>query len=150
MLCALLLLTACPAAQDSADTALDDVGEGTSNSYNKIREVTGLSHKQEPKPTPQPRYCYKTFEDVVCYGAPVAGQDIRLVGYQDATGKTGYVLPDNQNSASVAALPPLKPVAVPMPPKVAGDSTVPKKQLKEVIFDPAELQPKQLVPPAPQ
>ncbi len=150
---ALLLLaaTACTKAQDTTTQALDTVGNETSASYNKIRDDLDLGSKPKPKPQPkaQPRYCYHTYEDVICYSKPLPGEEYRLTGFQTSTGKSGYtmdpeVIPGDDLDAEP---PPLKSVTVPPPPAVKGTGDT---QLKEVIFDPAELQPRELVPDKPQ
>lgn len=127
---------------------LDMVGNETSASANKLRDIAGLGRKQAPSSSPQSRYCYKTFEDVICYPKPLASsQDYRMVGYQTSEGKVGYILSDSdvtnaEEAKERAQLLPLKAVTVNSPPNVKADD----KQLKEIIFDPAELEPKQLVP----
>ena len=169
-----LALSGCMKAQDSTSRALDTVGNETSSSYNKMRDYLDLGHKPKPVPPQRqipPRYCYKTYEDVLCYSQPIAGEEYRLTGFQTATGKTGYTLPPTVTTPAEAVvapppqmvvmpggnpvsgeLPPLKSVTVLSVPPVKAVATPPeaRKQMKEVIFDPAEWQPKDLVPPKPE
>lgn len=153
-LAACAALAACNKAQESTREDLDVVGNETSTSYNKLRDYLDLGHKDKPVPKSKPvdqRYCYHTYEDIICYPTPIAGEEYRLVGFQTAAGKTGYVLPPatpTPGGEKLAELPPLKSVTVGSPPAVLA--TPPKPQLKEIIFDPAELQPKELVPDKPQ
>jgi hypothetical protein len=146
-----ILLNAC--SKDTSSQTLDTIGNETSASYNKMRDMAGVSHvKPENKNKPaQNRFCYNTFNDIICYPKPIAGADYRLKGFQDSSGATGYVLPDNYNTPLI----PLKSVDVGDAPKVLGTSSlVPAakpassqdKKLKEIIFDPKELEPKDLVP----
>ena len=143
------IMAAC--SHDDQTGALDTVGTETSASWHELRKITGME-KDPPKPVlSQPRYCYKTMQDVICYPAPIPGQEYRLTGYQTANGKTGYVLPahrhdPDENPVAPPSMSKLPVTNVPNPPKVAGVATPDKPQLKEVIFDPAELQPKTLVP----
>lgn len=141
-----MLLMACAGATDTASGALDTAGNETSSSYTKMREMMGLQAKKAPRPVDsiQPRYCYKTYEDIVCYGKPVPGYEERLVAYQNKHGGTGYTLDPMPVTDDNPPLPTLKAVDVPTPTPAASDAE--KSQLKEIIFDPAELEPKELVP----
>lgn len=152
------ILAACSQVQDSTTHALDTVGNETGSTWNKMRDMLDLGHPPAPKPTKaQPRYCYKTYNDIICYSEPLAAsQDYRLVAYQDSSGHTGYVasheiLPSGQPPKT---LPKLEMVTVPVPPKIKGTTSpspaAQRKDLKEIIFDPAELEPKPLVPEKPQ
>jgi hypothetical protein len=142
-----LTLAACTKAQDTSTQALDTVGNETSASYNKMRDALDLNDKPKPRPKKiaQPRYCYKTYEDIICYARPLPGEEYRLVGYQSSTGKAGYTLPptapaqDPSESVSPSSMP-ITPMPT-TPGKEKDDS-----QLKEIIFDPSELEPKELVP----
>jgi hypothetical protein len=145
-LMACVALAACTKAQDTTSQALDTAGTETSASYNKIRDYLDVGHKEKPpeaKTAVQPRYCYHTYEDIICYAQPLPGEEYRLVGFQSSSGKTGYTLPPMPDNVTMPPLPPLKSVAVvgPPPPVKSDD-----KQLKEIIFDPSELEPKELVP----
>lgn len=153
-MCGLCLkLAACSGeAADNTDHALNKIESNTSITWNKARDLVGFPKK--PKPLPpvektQTRYCYKSYVDITCYAQPVHGEEDRLVAYQGNTGQTGYILPSHIHRDDTAILPPLKSVNVVTLPKIATD-TPGKKQLKEIIFDPAELQPKELVPQKPQ
>jgi hypothetical protein len=147
-LIACLALTACAGAKDSTSQDLDAVGNETSASYNKVRDDMGLGHKEKVVVTKevQPRYCYKTYQDIICYSKPLPGEEYRLTGFQTASGKTGYVLPEKPvPGGNDDELPPLKTVSVGAPPAVKGEGKD-DSQLKEIIFDPSELEPKELVP----
>ena len=140
-----LLLGACTKAQDSTSQALDTAGTETSASYDKMRNYLDVGHKPKPVPVKgaQPRYCYHTYEDIICYSKPLPGEEYRLVGFQNSAGKTGYTLPQETAPEDADPLPPLKSLDVGPPPAIKADTA---PQLKEIIFDPAELQPKELVP----
>jgi len=145
------LLGACTQPQkDDASQALDAAGNETSASMDKMRNYFEIGHKPKtPTGQPaQPRYCYKTYEDVICYDKPIPGEEYRMVGFQTPDGKVGYVMNPAPVPAGGEDLPPLKKVDVPSPPEVKADSG--SSQLKEIIFDPAELQPKELVPEKPE
>lgn len=136
-------------ASDTTKRALNTIEDNTSVTWNKARDLTGLGRKKpQQKITSQARYCYKSYEDITCYGQPIPGNENRLVAYQGNTGQTGYILPGSGRETGSVILPPLKSVNVGTPPKIADSDTVTKnkKQLKEIIFDPAELQPRELVP----
>lgn len=145
LLTALLSLSACGTSMNEAPTrAADDVTDSVSTTWDKAREYTATEHKKPPKPevNTQARYCYKSFEDVTCYNHPIPGQEERLLAFQGSHGQTGYVIePDNRSTAPIS-LPPLKSVTVNPPTPIKGDDSGPK----EIIFDPAELLPKELVP----
>jgi len=148
---ACLPLAACADVKDTASQGLDTVGTETSASVNKMRNYLGIGHAPKPVAVKdaQSRYCYKTYQDIICYSRPLPGEEYRLVGFQTAAGKTGYVLsPAMMPEGEGDALPPLKSVTVIPPPPIKGDDG--GKQLKEIIFDPSELQPKELVPDKPQ
>ncbi len=142
-----LIFTGCTKMQDSASQDLDAAGTETSASYNKIRDYLDVGHKAKPKEQVKavPRYCYHTYEDIICYSKPLPGEEYRLVGFQTSAGKTGYVMtpPPPTDTSNADDLPPLKSVTVGPPPQV---KTAEKPHLKEIIFDPAELEPKELVP----
>src|SRR5262249_26051832 len=80
-LIACLALTACNKAQDSANNVLDTVGNETSDTYNKVRDIFDLHSKPKPEKPTQPSYCYKTMQDIICYPRPLPGQEERLTGY---------------------------------------------------------------------
>lgn len=218
-----LLISGCMKVQDTSTRALDKVETETSSSWYKIREFLDLPAKPpaKPKSRVQPRYCYKAMQNVICYPAPVAGQEERLVAYQNSAG-TGYTLaphaeqvhapatkkkgakaakvaekapeaataaaasvapvptaapaptpaPTVIGPAPTATLPEVKPEPTPVPvPAVtptptaaptpapapaptpapaAGEQSSGKpeesRKLKEITFDPSELEPKKLVP----
>ncbi len=152
LICILLVgLAAC--SKQSASDALDTVGDDTSSGWNKMRDAVGLGHTSKTKPEDrvQPRYCYKTMQDVLCYPTPIAGQEYRLTGYQQANGRTGYVLPASPALPPTSTLSgstgtPQKSTRTPPSVTDSGGPGGNKTQLKEVIFDPAELEPKELVP----
>jgi hypothetical protein len=199
-------LLGCTRAQDTTKQALDKVGDETNASWNELRNILDLGHPAPEKKMgkAQSRYCYKTYEDVICYTKPMQGEEYRLVGYQEPAGNSGYTLPPGYvpppDEPAKPALAPLKAVDVGTAPKVKetadsnttdktqkpkktdktakkttkpitqtaandkdqaakskppapavasdtpGSTTSGKKQLKEVVFDPSELEPKQLVP----
>lgn len=152
MLCiaACIALAACSNdVKQTTSGALDTAGAETGASYNKLREYLGVGHQAKPAEArngEQARYCYHTYQDIICYAQPLPGEEYRLVAYQSAAGKTGYTLPPPPAGMTLPPLPPPpSSVAVASPPAVKGDSDD-KKQLKEIIFDPSELQPKELVP----
>lgn len=89
----LLLLTSCTKVQDTSTRALDKVETETSSSWYKIREYLDLSSRPTPKEKShvQPRYCYGALQNVICYPSPIAGQESRLLAYQNSAG-TGYTL----------------------------------------------------------
>lgn len=171
-------LTGCMKAQHSTSKALDDVEEGTSTTWGKVREALDLSSPAKAKARhPQPRYCYKTYEDILCYSKPQPDQESRLVAYQ-AGNVVGYTMEPPPEPRSVIAkkvlLPQKMPKATSAPvqtaaPAASSDAPVPaptatpaplaatqppagqstktdQKKLKEIIFDPSELEPKKLVP----
>lgn len=199
-LCVLLLLVGCSKAHDNSTKALDTVEQETSSTWQKLREALDLSSKSTSQPTrhmPQQRYCYRAYNDILCYGHPVAGQEERLVAYQEAA-RTGYTIepppapkakPEKKDTQKkkdtvVEDKPPIKQAnadaadkkqaevkpseakqeaqkndaakpdsAKPVTDPVAsGDATkkpsgkAEEKHLKEIIFDPKELEPKKLVP----
>ncbi len=142
------LLTTCLALS----ACNDDDPNSKILTWEKVRKPLGMEKAPEPASVPQTRYCYNSFQDIVCYGEPIPGQEKRLVAYQTDKGKTGYVMPSDGmdvKPTKVVELKPLKSVNVPTPTPVKG-TTEQKPQLKEIIFDPAELEPKQLVPDKPQ
>lgn len=147
MLLLCVAVTACAGAQDSSVRVLDNVEDNASADWSKLRGYAGVDKKPPPprKETAQPRYCYHLYQDIVCYGKPVPGQENRLVAYQDSSAHTGYVM--EETASPKAVLKPLPSVTVPTPPKIAAvPAPKPEKVLKEIIFDPSELQPKDLVP----
>lgn len=180
-----LLLGACTKVQDSSTRALDTVEKETSSSWYRIRDYLDLGSRPpvKPKSRVQPRYCYGTLQDVICYPSPVAGQEGRLLAYQNSAG-TGYTLaphaehaaprkktpkvakaakkasaavaaPVASGPAPVATMPEMQhgptPAPSPVPAPVTGAMTgaaTPEepRKLKEITFDPSELEPKKLVP----
>lgn len=91
-----LALSGCMKLQDSSSRALDDVGSETANTWNKLRETLDLSKpKPKARSMAQPRYCYRAFEDVICYRRPIAGQESRLLAYQDG-GSVGYTFAERE------------------------------------------------------
>jgi hypothetical protein len=146
VMAACVALAACTSAQEPASQALDTVGNETGASYNKMRGYLDLGPRPKPvqsKDVVQPRYCYHTYEDIICYSQPLPGEEYRLVAFQSASGKTGYTLPPAPTNVVMPPLPPPKPTTIgPPPPAKPNDD----KQLKEIIFDPSELEPKELVP----
>jgi hypothetical protein len=168
-----LVLLGC--SHDDTNSTLDTMGNETSASWHELRKITGFESDNKTKVVhAQPRYCYKTMQDVICYPTPIPGQEERLTGYQTEKGTTGYILPAHRHEADMEPGVPVTvsklPVTnVPNLPKIAGGPAtaastttstttttttttapvagpLPKPRLKEVIFDPAELQPKTLVP----
>ncbi len=148
-----MLCGACTKVQDTTSSALDTVGNETSASWNELRDIMDVpskSKKPPPKDIPQQRYCYHTYEDIICYSKPLPGEEFRMVGYQEPSGKTGYTM-NLRNLPSNFGPPKAEPpVPQTSPPAAATPADPDKKQLKEVIFDPAELEPKTLVPDKPQ
>jgi hypothetical protein len=143
------MLTGCTKAQDTASQGLDTVGTEAGASYNKMRDLLDVGTKPKPVVAKkvQQRYCYKTYEDIICYSKLLPGEEYRLVGFQTEGGKTGYVMdPAVPGGDAEGNLPPLKTVTVTTPPTIKGDDS----NLKEIIFDPAELEPRELVPEKPQ
>ncbi|MEI6730094.1 MAG: hypothetical protein WCL30_02450 [Pseudomonadota bacterium] len=146
---ALILLSACADMRNNSVHTLDIVEDKTADSWTKIRGYMGLSKKKSQVKS-DPRYCYRTYNDIMCYDTPLQGEESRLVAYQGEGGKTGYIITGNEQYYS-QNLAPLQSVNVGAAPKILGSSspnTVKKKdnsKLKELIFDPAELQPKGLV-----
>ena len=137
-----LALSACDNTRDTATGALDMAGNETSASYDKVRDLLGLKKKPPQPPTVQARYCYRTQQDIICYGKPIPGFEERLVAYQTTNGGTGYTIEPTPVMNDSGELSPLKSVSVKSPPMVKADTS----PLKEVIFDPADLEPKELVP----
>ena len=139
-------LAACASMSNTPEHALNSVEDNASGDWEKARSAMGVQRKKEPVKS-QPRYCYRSYQDITCYAEPIPGENDRLIAYQGSRGQTGYVLaePHNQSTAPVS-LPPLKAVNVAPLPKTAAVADSDKKQLKEILFDPAELQPKDLVP----
>jgi len=152
----LLSLTSCDSVHDGTVRSLNGVEDNTDTAWSKTREYLWLDDKNKVKKAPevsQPRYCYRTYQDIICYGEPLVGAENRLVAYQDAHAHAGYVLApasQKEDTASKAVLKPIKSVNVGSPPPVAGDTGAAKKQLKEIIFEPSELNPRELVPKATQ
>jgi len=147
---ACLLLATCTKIQNTATQELDTAGDEASASYNKVRNILDVPRKP-PKPPAdraQPRYCYKTYEDVICYARPIPGEEERLVGYQTSSGKTGYTMspPRVKQDKSTDDTTLGKSVAISPLPVPKDDKAKDDKQLKEIIFDPSELEPKELVP----
>jgi hypothetical protein len=144
-----LALTACQdTITDTSYKAANTVEDNASLTWNKARNVLDLKRNPPPiPPTPktQPRYCYNFWEDIVCYAQPIEGEESRLVSWQGSAGQTGYVLPTEkpkkEETDDDKKLTPLKPVDVGAPPPITES-----KKLKEIFFDPAELDPKELVP----
>lgn len=176
-----LLLCGCMKAQDTSTTALDGMEKETSSTWHKLRETLDLGSKPVKHSQPaQARYCYRTFEDVVCYSKPLVGQESRLLAYQDK-GAVGYVIepppaplklrkpaaptpvvekpkeadtiaktPDDKAAADKAFDKPADKPSIAKPAEKPAEKTAEKKDdmkhLKEIIFDPSELEPKKLVP----
>lgn len=149
-----LLLALCACQDTITDTsykAANTVEDNASLTWNKARDILDLRRNPPPMPpTPrsQSRYCYNFFEDIVCYAQPIPGEENRLIAYQGNTGQTGYVLPaakykDAKDSSAPATEKPAD--TTPLPPPISNSS-----KLKEIFFDPAELEPKELVPPKPE
>lgn len=141
----LLALSACgPTITDTSNRAANTVEDNVSATWDEARGLLDISRKKpaQPDPKSQPRYCYKFLQDVVCYARPVAGEEDRLVGWQDSRGHAGYVLPPSYKPDN-PELPPLQKVTINSTPPIAAAKQQP---YKEIIFDPAELQPKELVP----
>jgi hypothetical protein len=106
-LCAALFITACETnqqdkevikaqvnadaqlAQDNAERhsmrVLNNVRDQTKKTAMKMREwwLTPLP-VEYPKPVP-PSYCYKVWQDIVCYRDPMPGRTHELVAYQGNT-----------------------------------------------------------------
>jgi len=146
---ALILLSACADMRNNSVHTLDIVEDKTADSWTKIRGYMGLS-KKKPLVKSDPRYCYRTYNDIMCYDTPLQGEESRLVAYQGEGGKTGYVITGNEQYYS-HNLAPLQSVNVGAAPKILGSASPSKvktkdnRKLKELIFDPSELQPKGLV-----
>ncbi|MEI7669036.1 MAG: hypothetical protein WCJ33_03035 [Pseudomonadota bacterium] len=181
------LLNSCSGMHNGTIRSLNGVEENTKITWEKTREYLGVSDKKPKKPEKtQERYCYHTYQDIVCYKEQIAGAESRLLAYQGTEGETGYVFSEKENSKQdviskdnkkevsaekkpVKALKPLKSVNVSTPPKIADDKEKQsppnkivikkaelttnsetkkkdEKKLKEIVFDPSELQPKELVP----
>ena len=95
-ICFCVALAACQQTQDTASNAYSTVGDETGKSYNKIGELVGLKKPKPPNaPTPQTRYCYHTYNDIICYPHPLPGEEDRMAGYQESNGKIGYLLQPN-------------------------------------------------------
>lgn len=146
VLTATLGMTACGTSMNEVPTrAADEVTGGVSTTWHKLREYTATDGKKPatPLPTSQARYCYKSLQDIICYHKPIPGQEDRLVAWQGLHGETGYIIePGDDRSSAPVSLPPLKSETVAPAPTVKGGTSGPK----EIIFDPAELMPKELVP----
>lgn len=148
LLATAFILNGCGTSMNEAPTrAADEVGSSVNTTWNKFREITATDHKKaKPQEYTQARYCYKSFEDITCYRKPIPGQESRLTAWQGLHGETGYVVEppeqDDNRSKAPISLPPLKSVEVAPPTPIKGS----EKSLKEIIFDPAELMPKELVP----
>ena len=144
-----LMLSACAQMQGTPTRTANVIEDNTSATWNEARELLGVKKKVAVKPEKtEQRYCYKSYEDITCYEVPLAGEDSRLVAYQGSSGQTGYLIHTNIASSANnnAPLKPLDQVNVATPPKVLAAKDPNKdKKLKEIIFDPAELQPKDLV-----
>ncbi len=167
------MLSACTKVQDSTNTALNDVEKETASTWTKARNILDLNKPVVAKKAPSvpPRYCYRSMQDVICYNKPLVGQEERLLAYQDKN-SVGYVIdPPKEPVAkkevekpvgeSKKAVPDVTAEKAPAPaatpaatekPKDSSNNGLPKKDdiknLKEIIFDPAELEPKKLVPDA--
>ncbi len=155
LICISLMLFACDQVKDSPGRALNAVEDNTSATWNKMREYAGVPRKNEkPVEHAQARWCYRSYQDIICYGEPIPGQEGRLVAYQGSHGQTGYVIApphhaSSNHSTAPVSLPPLKAASAGAS-SGKSDAETPKKEekkLKEIIFDPAELEPKELVPP---
>lgn len=166
MACLCLPLAGCMKAQQSTSKAMDGIEQETSSSWHKMRQALDL---EKPKPVPsrkaQTRYCYRTYEDIVCYHKPVPGQEERLVAFQQGN-SVGYTLepaaePTETRKHSAKSKPKPKPAEAAAPAKASADALpnapmpnapVPAtkaadtKHLKEITFDPSELEPRKLVP----
>ena len=141
-----IIISACTQMQGTPTRTANIIEDNTAATWNKTREILGVQKKvvEKPEKTEQ-RYCYKNYDDITCYEVPLAGEDNRLVAYQGSYGQTGYIIHSNIANSNNNTLPlkPLDQVNVATPPKVLGNND--NKKLKEIIFDPAELQPKDLV-----
>jgi hypothetical protein len=137
-----LLLSGCNAA-DTANTARDEA----KSSWNTLGEIAGTHPKPpEKRQDAQERYCYRAYHDIICYGAPLKGEEYRLVGFQEKNGQTGYVLPSALLDGG-ANLPPLQSVTIGLPPRVASQASGQGgRHLEEIKVDPMELEPKLLIP----
>ncbi|HEU5048313.1 MAG TPA: hypothetical protein VFT64_10790 [Rickettsiales bacterium] len=147
-----LLLAACSGqAANDVDHGLDAVEDNTAATWNKARSIAGFPERQ-PKPktsNAQARYCYRALEDIICYGKPIPGQEDRLIAYQGSHGQTGYILPEHHTDENGIELPVLESSKVAVPPAVAGTEAAPaanRPKLKEIFYNPDELQPRELVP----
>lgn len=146
------MLCGCSGAQSSAANAADTADTEAHASTAKVKEMLGIAKKPpEKRLAAEVRYCYRTYGDIICYRKPIPGEEYRLVGYQESSGATGTVIqPTLLMDGGETPLPPLTSVAVPAPPQVAGSTGAGKSasphKLKEIVFDPAELEPKTLVP----
>jgi predicted DNA-binding antitoxin AbrB/MazE fold protein len=141
------LLTACADAQKNLVRGLNIAEDNIAVTWNKAREYAGVA-KAKPKTndnlSSQPRYCYKIYQDSVCYARPIEGREDQMIAYQDSNSNTGYVatnaeetLENNYSSSSSTkittkepfklqqkgVLKPLKSVDVTTPPKIAEVKT---------------------------
>jgi len=78
---ALIALTACTAPQ----TALNEANDMKANIYQTSGEVKDWFLTPPPKNERVPvasTYCYKVFQDILCYRQPMPGYEDRLIAYQ--------------------------------------------------------------------
>lgn len=155
-----VLLSGCMKAQDNSVRVLDSVEKETATSWQKMRDYLDLSGKPPEKhrrPSLQPRYCYKTYEDVVCYASPIPGQEERLLAFQ-AAGKVGYVVEPprvheeqkKKETTKSAAQVPVKAEAAapsPTPEPTPAPTSAPAPQAAESA--PAQAQAQAAASPAP-
>jgi predicted DNA-binding antitoxin AbrB/MazE fold protein len=138
------ILTSCSDARKNSVRTLNIAEDNISVTWNKAREYIGVAKpklKTNEDLSTQPRYCYKIYQDSICYARPIEGREHQLIAYQDSNANTGYVVSNEEEvtkemviSSSSAikepfkqqqkgVLKPLKSVEVTTPPKIAESST---------------------------
>ncbi len=134
-LCLLSLsLTACADARDNGIKAESAVHSTYVQTGQRVRDWFRIPPRENPQPTPPNNaYCYKALQDVVCYNAPVYGQEGRMTGFQESSGVTSSIAPMDGGSEPVMQgpvdqnylVPPGQAVSVaPMPPMMSAPVSV--------------------------
>jgi hypothetical protein len=113
------LLSACQNIYDGTRGAGRGIGENYVKTSNRIGEWFKVDDRRDDAPYPQnPRYCYRTASDVLCYNQPLQGQEERLVGWQGGIGMVAEETVTPAETYYYDQSAPTEPVTVQLPPPV--------------------------------
>jgi hypothetical protein len=94
-----------PDASTAADNVVKDVQSNVKEAVGHVNNLGGAAKEgvyhgmdsvadwMRPAPPPKPpqaiaaSYCYRTYQDILCYRQPMPGWEFRLVGYQGTYAK---------------------------------------------------------------